>query len=181
MSQKPANPVVVVEYDPEWPRRFAELKAVYDAALHDLIDAVEHVGSTSVPGLAAKPIIDLDIVIEDRARLPEVIRRLEGLGYRHQGDLGITGREAFAREAGALAPVDGSGRDWPPHHLYVCARDCAALQQHLRFRDALRADPARARQYGELKQRLATEFRDDRDAYGQAKTDFVRSVLQEGR
>ncbi|MFZ5824589.1 MAG: GrpB family protein [Bacillota bacterium] len=173
-----AQPVVIVEYDPTWPVDFEALKGAYEAALHGLIESVEHVGSTAVPGLAAKPIIDVDLVIADRALLPEVIQRLAALGYRHEGDLGVAGREAFARDGDPHTPRDGSGRVWPAHHLYVCASDCAALHEHLRFRDYLRAHPEKAREYGELKQHLAAAFREDRAAYGEAKTAFVRSILQ---
>lgn len=176
-----AQPVVIVDYDPVWPVAFEGLKAVYESALQGLILSVEHVGSTAVPGLAAKPVIDVDIVIPNRQVLPEVIQRLEGLGYRHEGDLGVAGREAFARDGEPRTPQDGSGRVWPSHHLYVCARDCAALHEHLLFRDVLRSDPERAGAYGALKRRLADAFRDDRAAYGEAKTAFVQAVLQAHR
>jgi GrpB-like predicted nucleotidyltransferase (UPF0157 family) len=83
--------VVVVDYDPAWPATFARLRERVVEVLGPLAVAVEHVGSTAVPGLAAKPIVDLDVVIADRGDLPEVVRRLRPLGYRHEGDLGVPG------------------------------------------------------------------------------------------
>jgi GrpB-like predicted nucleotidyltransferase (UPF0157 family) len=161
-----ANPVVIVDYDPSWPATFQRLRDRLAATLGPLAVAIEHVGSTAVPGLAAKPIIDLDVVIADRADLPAVIQRLQPLGYHHEGDLGVPGRQAFTTPAGA-----------PPHHLYVCAVGAAALDRHLAFRDALRADPAAAGAYGDLKRSLAARLSHDRVAYTEAKSAFVERVL----
>lgn len=158
------RPVVLVPYDPAWPTRFAELAAPIAGALGDVALAILHVGSTSVPGLLAKPIIDMDVVLRTRADLPEAIRRVEPLGYRHRGELGIRGRDAF--------------RGPPGHNLYVCARDSPELDRHLRFRNHLRTNPDVAQAYGELKRRLAATFPNDVDAYCLAKTEFVESVLR---
>jgi GrpB-like predicted nucleotidyltransferase (UPF0157 family) len=163
-----ANPVVIVGYDPSWPDTFAQLRDRVAAALGPLAVAIEHIGSTAVPGLAAKPIIDLDVVIANRANLPAVMRRLRPLGYHHEGDLGVPGREAFTTPAGA-----------PPHHLYVCVVGTPALNRHLTFRDALRAHPAAADAYGDLKRTLAARLSHDRVAYTEAKTGFVERALAE--
>jgi GrpB-like predicted nucleotidyltransferase (UPF0157 family) len=118
------GPVLIVDYDPHWPDLFEELRAPVVAALGDLIVCVEHVGSTAVPGLAAKPIIDMDVVVPSVADIPEAIRRLAILGYVHRGDLGISGREALTSPAGK-----------PSHHLYVCALDSEELRRHRSLRD----------------------------------------------
>lgn len=173
----PPRPVVIVPYDPQWPVIFEALKNVYRSALGGLAVEIEHVGSTAVPGLAAKPIIDVDVVIPSREMLSDAIRRLADLGYRHQGDLGVPGREAFAADGADDVPRDGSGRHWPAHHLYVCASDCQELHRHLLFRDWLRTHPAGAAEYGILKQHLAQIYRDDRDGYTEAKTGFVAAAL----
>jgi GrpB-like predicted nucleotidyltransferase (UPF0157 family) len=131
--------------------------------------AIEHVGSTAVPGLAAKPIIDLDVVIADRSDLPMVIERLRPLGYLHEGDLGVPGREAFTTPVGA-----------PAHHLYVCAIGTPALGRHLALRDVLRADPSTAHAYGDLKRTLAARLGDDRAGYTEAKSIFIEQVLAAG-
>jgi GrpB-like predicted nucleotidyltransferase (UPF0157 family) len=87
--------IIVVDYDPEWTRQFAALRARLWPAVADIAFGIEHVGSTSVPACAAKPIIDVSIVVPSRTEVPEAIQRLEALGYRHRGDLGIRDREAF--------------------------------------------------------------------------------------
>jgi GrpB-like predicted nucleotidyltransferase (UPF0157 family) len=89
------TPLVIKAYHPQWPILFEELQVKFSDLLGNMVSAIEHVGSTSVPGLAAKPIIDLDVLLASAAYLPETIRRLATLGYEHEGDLGIAGREAF--------------------------------------------------------------------------------------
>jgi GrpB-like predicted nucleotidyltransferase (UPF0157 family) len=161
------GPVIIVDYDPHWPDLFEELRAPVVAALGDLVFIVEHVGSTAVPGLAAKPIIDMDVVVPSVADIPEAIGRLAILGYVHRGDLGIPGREAFISPAGKSR-----------HHLYVCALGSEELRRHRSFRDYLLTHPDDARAYGALKKAAALRFAEDRAAYTEAKTRFVEAVLQ---
>ena len=160
------SPVVVVPYDTEWPLRFEALRTPVSNAVGDIANTIEHVGSTAVPGLAAKPIVDMTVAIDSAADIPLAIARLERLGYRHRGDLGIAGREAFH------AP-----RDLPAHRLYVCARGSIALANHIAFRDWLRSHPDDASAYTFLKQQLAARFHDDTDGYVDGKTAFVASIL----
>lgn len=160
--------VQVVAYDAEWPRIFERLKAAIRDAVRDAADAIEHVGSTSVPGLAAKPIIDIDVIVPARADMPAVIERLAGIGYMHVGDLGIEDREAFEPPVGL-----------PPHHLYACVRGCTALENHLLVRDYLRAHPQATQAYGDLKLRLAAHCADDPLRYSKGKTDFLLTILSE--
>jgi GrpB-like predicted nucleotidyltransferase (UPF0157 family) len=159
-------PVAIADYDPRWPETFAAVHSQLAGVLGPLAQRIEHVGSTAVPGLPAKPIIDLDVVIATPADLPEVIRRLHTIGYHHQGDLGIPGREAFTSPA-----------DAPAHHLYVCPADSPELARHLAFRDCLRTHPEQAHAYAELKRSLAERFRTDRDAYSHGKTSFIEQTL----
>jgi GrpB-like predicted nucleotidyltransferase (UPF0157 family) len=170
------SPILIVEYDPAWPVIFEHLRQVYASWLGELVGSIEHTGSTSVPGLAAKPILDIDLVLRAPEDLGEVIRRLSGLGYIHEGDLGIEGREAFKRMDEDV-PWDGSGRCWMKHHLYALAEGSRELQRHLVFREALRADPRLVKEYAALKQELAQRFREDREAYTLAKSEFIESVL----
>jgi len=174
---QPASPVGIVPYDLAWPLIFEGLKNVYASALGRLALAIEHVGSTAVPGLAAKPIIDVDVVIPSRALLSEVIGRLAALGYRHQGDLGVPGREAFAREGVDEVPRDGTGRCWPAHQLSICAVDSDELRRHLQFRDWLRTHPVSAAEYGRLKAHLAQTDGEDREGSTEAKTAFIDAAL----
>ena len=163
-------PITVIPYDHAWPAQFEELATVLREALGDAALSVEHVGSTSVPGLAAKPILDIDIVMASRADLPAIVERLAAVGYVHNGDQGCPGREAFK--------YDPSGRQWPAHHLYACDVDNVYYRRHVAFRDYLRAHPEVAQAYGELKLRLAETYRDDREGYTEAKTEFVFGVYR---
>ena len=160
------DPIVVVDYDPAWPALFATLRAPVAAALGDVAVAIEHIGSTAIPGLAAKPVIDLAAAIQAESDLPAAIGRLAPLGYTHQGDKGVSGRAAFA---------------WPPrtprHHLYLCALDSAEYRRQLLFRDYVRAHPEVAAAYGALKRQLAERYRTQRDAYTKAKGPFVRAAM----
>lgn len=169
--------IKIVPYDPRWPVVFAGLGRVLKRTLDSLAVSVEHVGSTSVPGLPAKPIIDVDVAIESEGLLPNVAARLATLGYVHEGDKGIPGREAFGRE-GQDVPRDGSGRAWPAHHLYVCAQDSRELGRHLAFRDFLRSHSSEAAAYASLKRQLAERFPHDIDSYSRGKNEFVEAILE---
>ena len=158
---------MVVDYDPNWPRLFEGLRTSVWGAVADIAISIEHVGSTAVPGLAAKPVIDIDVVVPEEA-INVGIDRLAALGYRHKGDLGISRREAFRSP-------DGS----PRHHLYLCPSSSPALANHLAVREYLRSHPSAARAYGELKKRLAVDFAHDGVGYGEAKTDFLVGILQQ--
>ena len=158
--------IEILDYQPGWTATFDLLRTAIAGQLGDLAVGIEHVGSTAVPGLPAKPIIDLDVVIASRDDLPEAVHRLAGLGYVHEGDLGIAGREAFATPAGV-----------PAHHLYVCVAGGGPLAEHLTFRDALRASPRLVAEYAALKRSLAAASGGDRDRYSAGKTDFVRRIL----
>lgn len=161
--------VLIQDYDPSWPGTFLNLSAKLKAALGPLVVTVEHIGSTAVPGLAAKPIIDLDVVLASSTDLAEAIRLLARIGYGHEGDLGITGREAFRSPAGE-----------PRHHLYVLIDGADELRRHLAFRDALRAHDGLRDRYSTLKRELAEAHRRDRSGYTDAKTNFISAAL-EGR
>jgi GrpB-like predicted nucleotidyltransferase (UPF0157 family) len=158
--------VEVVDYDPEWPGRFRRLRDRIWPFVHDIAVALEHVGSTAVPGLSAKPIIDLDIVIPLRSEVPLMVARLAALGYEHAGNLGIEDREAFSTPA-----------NQPAHNLYLCPRDSSALRNHIALRDHLRTHPPDVAAYTSLKQRLAQQFAGDIDRYVEGKTDFILSIL----
>ena len=158
--------VRVVAYDPAWPHRFEALRRRIQAGVGDIALAIEHVGSTAVPGLPAKPVIDLDVVVP-RGAMSEGIGRLARLGYAPRGDLGIPDREAFRPPPGP-----------PRHHLYLCPADSRALANHLAVRDHLRRHEDDARAYGRLKLRLAERHAEDVDAYVEGKTGFLLDILR---
>jgi len=157
---------VISEYDPRWPALFCELRDGLPAGLRMRARSIEHIGSTAVPGLAAKPIIDIDVVVADEADVAEAIAMLAAAGYPHKGDAGVPGREAFDQPP-----------HLPEHHLYVCVEGAGPLVAHLRLRDQLRANPGTAREYAALKRELAAAYGDDRTGYTEAKTAFIEAVL----
>lgn len=160
--------IVVEDYNPEWKERFKELKQDIWPLVKDWAESIEHVGSTSVEGLAAKPIIDLDIVLTDFSKLKDVIGALESIGYVHRGDLGIKDREAFQKENPKFK-----------HNLYVCLKGSLALNNHLILRDHLRNNPRDRIAYSEKKKQLATEFPEDIDSYLDGKTDLILDILNQ--
>ncbi len=158
--------IQVVDYDPEWPDLFVGLRERIWPSVSDFAMGIEHVGSTSVPGLAAKPVIDIDIVVPSRQEIPLAVTRLAKLGYTHVGDLGVQDREAFDNPPGS-----------PAHHLYVCPTESLALRNHLALRDHLRAHPSDVATYSALKTKLAREFPHDIASYIEGKSDFILSIL----
>lgn len=166
-------------YDAAWASEFAELRTVYINSLGDLVLRIEHVGSTAVPDLLAKPILDIDIVIQDYSVFSEIVGALESLGYEHRGDLGIFQREVF-KPKGAAAPI-GVARTFMSHHLYVCPESSPELRRHIRFRDVLRARPDLRREYETIKLDIAHRVGNDRRRYAEIKEmecrEFIERVL----
>ncbi|MEV4267099.1 GrpB family protein [Kribbella sp. NPDC049584] len=160
-------PAEVVSYDPRWPLWFAEISAVLEPHLDELPHVIEHVGSTAVPGLAAKPIIDLDIVVPSAELVPTAIERLVAAGYRHEGDAGIPGREAFA------LPPDAARY----HHLYVVVEGNKAHRDHVLLRDHLRTNAADRERYAARKRELAHLLTTDRAAYVEGKGELVEELI----
>ncbi len=164
-----SRPIVVEPYDAKWATEFARIRNYLMPHVQDLVGEIHHVGSTAVTGLPAKPIIDIDIEIPSAGSLPAVLDRLGKLGYRHQGDLGIPGREVLNRDR---------PDEFMRYHLYVCPQNSPELKRHLAFRDYLRVHPEAVIQYGDLKRRLAEEHGNDIDAYIDGKADFIRRILE---
>lgn len=162
--------VTVIPYSDQWERDFLKIKDEIKSALGELAESIEHVGSTSVRGLSAKPVIDIDVVISDSSVLSDVIAALGRIGYQHEGDLGITGREAFRYD----------GKDHlQKHHLYVCPDDSSELKKHIAFRDYLRSHPEAAAEYSRIKEEGAALYPEDIDRYIEYKTPFIEKIYRE--
>jgi GrpB-like predicted nucleotidyltransferase (UPF0157 family) len=161
---EPVVRIEIVAYDPRWPVLFEAEHAQIVAALGDMIDHLEHIGSTSVPGLAAKPIIDL-LATVSHLDTPEVYaERLAGLGYAFFSVLGTADRYTF-------------GKGIPhTHHLHIVAHGGEEHERLIAFRDYLRAHPETTQRYEALKRSLAERYRNNRQAYSQAKTEFIQSI-----
>jgi GrpB-like predicted nucleotidyltransferase (UPF0157 family) len=160
--------VVVVTYDEKWKAEFERIKEELLLVLDDCVIAIEHVGSTSVEGLASKPIIDIDIIIKDYNSFENIKNRLTQIGYTHEGDLGIKDRQAFKYD------------DKPhlmKHHLYVCPEYSEELKRHLAFRDYLRQNPKDRDWYGSVKILAAERYPDDIDGYMNEKNSCVVEII----
>ena len=162
---------LVSPYDQAWPEWFERLKVRIELLLNDVPHTIEHVGSTAIPGMTAKPIIDIDVVIE-RKDFQEVQQRLARVGYTHQGDKGIPDREAFD-----LADPQ-TKQSLPPHHLYVCMRGAPELHKHLVFRDFMRRHPEWIRRLSAHKVDLCERCDNDRQAYIDGKAEMVQQITE---
>lgn len=167
---------LILPYDPEWKQAFEKLSAVLYPRLKDFEINIQHVGSTSVPGLHAKPILDIDIIIHDKSSLDHISEILASMGYIGRGDQGVPGRFAF-RQSSPHTPLRGEGEKWQEHHLYVCFSDSLALKNHIIFRDSLLKDGDLVEEYSNLKMDLVNQKGMTREQYTIQKTAFILNVL----
>ena len=161
--------VIVLPYDTAWKTAFEEIKKELEEAIGDLIIGIEHVGSTAVEGLSAKPCIDIDVIIRDYSIFDAVVCKLKTIGYIHEGDLGIKDREAFKYS------------DKPHllnHHLYVCPQDSEELHRHITFRDFLRSNPEAVKKYSLSKEKAAQLFPDSIDQYIEYKSPCIEELYK---
>ena len=161
---------LVERYNPDWPDRIAQICARLEPILQGLPHEIHHMGSTSVPGMTATPIIDLTIAIAPGS-LEAVCERLASAGWNHAGDQGIAGREVFK-------PIDGQrAAALPVHHLYVCERDACELRKMLAYRDTMRAHPEWRERLSDWKWRLAEALENQRQPYIDGKDAMMREIM----
>lgn len=161
--------VVVEKWNPKWKEEFYK---IVDSLGNDIVQnsiSIEHVGSTSVEGLSAKPIIDLDVVI-DNDKFPLIKELLEDKGYEYEGNLGIKDREAFSYI---------NKNELMAHHLYVCPQDSEELLRHITFRDYLRTNPDLVAEYSKVKEEAAALYPDDINKYMAFKSGFIEKVYKQ--
>lgn len=161
--------VIVVQYDSKWNDEFQKIKSYLEKILENSIVAIEHVGSTSVEGLSAKPILDIDVVIKNYDNFKEVKSRLESLGYYHEGDLGIKDREAFGYT---------EKHEFMTHHLYVCPQNSEELKRHIAFRDYLRTHKEDREKYSEIKLHASKRYPTDIDSYIEVKSPCITKIYR---
>jgi GrpB-like predicted nucleotidyltransferase (UPF0157 family) len=164
--------IVVVSYDPAWPGMFQEEAARIAAVFGDELLSIHHIGSTAVPGLAAKPIIDILPIVRNIEKVDSFNEEMTGLGYEPRGEYGIPGRRFFVKR---------NAEGERTHHVHAYEPDNPEVARHLDFRDYLTAHPEAAEQYAELKHTLAGQFRHDRESYTNSKTPFIREIEQKAR
>ena len=156
--------IKVIEYDQSWPERFKEESNLLREMLGDLAVEVHHIGSTAVPGLAAKPIIDILIEVTDLAALDARNRDMELIGYEPKGEFGIPGRRYFQK-----------GGDSRTHQIHAFAAGDVHVRRHIAFRDYLRSNPGIADEYGVLKKKVAETCGNDIGKYCDGKDAFVKN------
>lgn len=170
--------MLIQEYNPNWKNNFEAISKALNETLSNNIIAIEHIGSTSVPHLAAKPIIDIDIIYDRNTDFEAIKTRLESIGYFHNGNQGIENREVFKRNKITKNEI----LDKISHHLYVCPNDSEELQRHILFRDYLRSDESARIQYQKLKYEIAEATNQDKKKYADLKEirarTFVNDILE---
>jgi len=161
--------IIIEPYDPVWPEEFEKIRTYLWPYISDIALDIVHTGSTSVPGLAAKPIIDFNIIAESYGVFSQLAERLRKLGYEHEGDGGIPMRERFK----------GGLRDgFIQYHMYVCPKDSPEHKKQTLFRDYLRSHDDARDEYAALKQSLAEKYRHDIDAYIAGKHEFIMNIVE---
>ncbi len=161
--------IVVVPYTPKWNDDFNKIKMELEEIISDSIIRIEHVGSTSVKGLSAKPIIDIDVVIKDYSVFDTIVKRLASIGYIYEGDLGIKGREAFRYD---------NKPHLQEHHLYVCPEQSPELYRHITFRNYLRKHPEAVEKYSRIKLNAARLYPNDIEKYLEYKSPVIQEIYQ---
>jgi GrpB-like predicted nucleotidyltransferase (UPF0157 family) len=168
--------IELVTYDPSWPRLFDEERALLDHILPvDQVLSIEHAGSTAIPGLAAKPIVDIFIAVRSiEAARAALVRPIEGIGYVYWTENPDKDRMFFVKGM----PPYGERRT---HHIHIFEPASEVLQRALLFRDYLREHPDAAERYKQLKQDLAQRYRSDREGYTRAKDSYILAVVEMAR
>ncbi len=161
--------VKVVPHDPTWKEKFASEAAVLRSVLGDEITAVHHIGSTSVPGLSAKPTIDVLVEVREIGKVDDFDGAMTERGYGAWGEYGIAGRRLFTKDSGAARITN----------VHVFDAGTPEVERHLAFRDYLVRHPEIARAYGSLKEDLAAKFPTDIEAYMDGKDAFVKQTERE--
>ena len=161
-----AELIHIVAYDPAWPERFEQEAAVVRQALAECCRQIHHVGSTSVPGLSAKPIIDMAVECTDYPPTPAMIAALSAFDYEHRGEFGVVGRHFFSK---------GDPRSF---HLHLVPEDGEVARRQVAFRDYLRSHPAAAQEYLSIKLEAAPGKVLGSNDYVMAKSPFVERVLK---
>jgi GrpB-like predicted nucleotidyltransferase (UPF0157 family) len=178
MPESPQRRIVLSDYDPAWPEMFETERARLQKAIGEWTAAVEHVGSTSIPGIAAKPIIDIGVALRSYVDALYCITPLIELGYECLGEFGIPGRIYFRKRTDSPVPGQSPSHSvGRTHQIHMYEHGHSEHIQHILFRDWLRAHPDDAREYEALKHKLAAEH-DDVEAYAEAKSDFVQRILR---
>lgn len=164
---------ILSPYTNQWIIDFENIKNELQQVLNNVNCTIEHVGSTAIPNLDAKPIIDIDIIMNDIREFEIIKENLENIGYYHNGNQGIEEREVFKRKDTYTSPI----LDTIKHHLYVCPKNSKALERHILLRDFLRKNSWARNEYQQIKYNLAKQANNDRKKYAELKEKFANSFI----
>ncbi|MBM1108198.1 GrpB family protein [Aurantibacter crassamenti] len=167
--------MLIKKYTSDWVQQFAELKREIDKGLNGIEYQIEHVGSTSIPKLDSKPIIDVDIVYKTIKEFEKIKSHLIKIGYYHNGNQGIENREVFKRDGSLINNI----LDSIPHHLYVCPSNSKSLERHILMRNYLRKNDSARIKYQEMKYRLAEKASQNKKLYAELKELNVNAFIDE--
>lgn len=163
--------IEVVPYNPDWSNLYRVETDKIAAVLSPEVIAIHHIGSTAIPNISAKPIIDILVEVRAIEKIDEFNEKMTELGYQPKGELGIPGRRFFIKN-------EDSTRT---HHVHIFQTEAIEVEQHLNFRDYLVAHPEEAQAYSRLKEKLAREFPEDRESYIEGKDGFIKEILQNAK
>lgn len=173
--------MLIEKYTSNWITNFADLKREIEIGLNGLDCNIEHVGSTSVPNLDSKPIVDIDIICENESEFENIKSVLKNIGYYHNGNQGIEKREVFKRDGNSTNGI----LDSIPHHLYVCPKNSEALERHILLRNFLRKNDWARIKYQEMKYQLAEKANQDKKLYAKLKelnvNEFIDVIIKKAK
>ncbi len=161
-----SNKIEVVAYNPDWQTLYEDEAQKITNALEHEVSSIHHIGSTAIPGILAKPIIDIKVVVNDSARIDKFNPAMMALEYQPRGENGIPGRRFFTKDTAGNRT----------HHIHIYQVEHQEIARHLKFRDYLRAHPEDGLTYSQLKETLVDKFRDDPIRYTNGKDEFIEKI-----
>ncbi|WP_010291871.1 GrpB family protein [Clostridium senegalense] len=164
-EQNQVREIEVAEYNSSWKKEFMKESKLIEDIMKEEIIKIHHIGSTSIPDIFAKPVIDVLLEVKDINNTDEYNNELSKLGYISKGEYGISGRRFFLK-----------GVYHRTHHIHVFETGNLEIEKHLNFRDYMIAHPEEAKMYGELKKELAIKFKHDIDSYCNGKNQFIKDI-----
>ena len=158
-------------YNKEWTKLYDKEAKLISSIISDYLVDIQHIGSTAIPGTIAKPIIDIAVAIDNLSNTKQIVKLLEEEGYEYRGEQGIPDRHLFVK----------GDEECRTHHIHVMINTSFEWKKHILFRDFLKQHPAEAKQYSELKMKLAKEFEHDRGKYTDGKEEFILGIIEKAK
>jgi GrpB-like predicted nucleotidyltransferase (UPF0157 family) len=160
--------VKLENYNEMWKKIFEEESKLISSTINEFLIDIQHTGSTAIPGMAAKPIIDIAVAIDSLSNIEKIIQFLQEVGYHYRGEQGISGRHLFAKG-------DEENRT---HYLHIMEKNHPEWKNHILFRDYLKSNPKVAKEYERIKRELAKKYESDRGKYTEGKSKFIQKIIE---